>query len=440
MTAPSRQPGGAGGSSGLPARDARRARAAVATLFVVNGATYASVVPRYPDLKDQLGLSNAALGSAVSAFWLGALLVGLLGGVLVTRWGSGRVATVATLAAAGNLVLVGLAPSWWTLAGALFLAGSFDTVADVAENAHALQVEALYRRSILNSLHGMWSIGAVTGGLAGAAAAGLDVSVSWHLSTGAAVLALVALVGSRLLLPGPGHRAARTVGQATAAVPDPVARAVGCTGGSRAVRRLHLGVGVVALGAFATLAQAVEDTGATWSAVYLRDGLGAAPAIAGLAFVALQVMQTLGRLFGDRTVTRYGDRAVARAGALLAGTGLGLALAVPSTAGTIAGFGVVGLGIATLIPAAMRTADALPGLAPGVGLTLVGSVSRVGSLAAPPVIGLLADTYSLRAALLVVPVAATLVLLLAPALTSTSRSPRRTRALSPLRRARAGPR
>jgi hypothetical protein len=92
------------------------------------------------------------------------------GGALVARWGSAVVAPVSTLLIAGNLVLVGAAPAWLALALALFVAGSLDAVADVANNAHALRVERRYGRSILNALHAVWSIGAVTGarhGLAG---------------------------------------------------------------------------------------------------------------------------------------------------------------------------------------------------------------------------------------------------------------------------------
>ncbi|WP_051570899.1 MFS transporter [Cryptosporangium arvum] len=381
-----------------PAAAARRARAAVAALFFTNGAVFASVVPRYPDVKEQLDLSNAALGAAVSAFWLGALLVGFGGGLVVKRWGSGRVATAVTLGACANLVVVGLAGSWWSLAAALFVAGSLDTVADIAENAHALRVERLYRRSILNSLHAVWSIGAVTGGVIGSAAAGGDVPLPVHFAIVAGVLALLASAASRFLLAGADDRPA-----------VPVVR----PGRAPAVaRRWRLGAGILALGGVATLAQGIEDSGATWSGVYLREGLGAAPAVGGLAFAALQTMQTLGRLVGDRLVTRWGDPRVAGAGAALAGVAVGAALAFPSPVGTIAAFGAAGLGIATMIPAAMRGADALPGLSAGVGLSLVGSVSRIGSLLAPPMIGALADAYSVRTGLLVVPVAALLLVVL----------------------------
>lgn len=386
-------------------------------MFFLNGAVYASVVPRYPDLKSQLGLSNAALGSAVSAYWLGALLVGLLGGVLVGRWGSGRVAWVVTVGAAANLSLIGLAPSWLTLAGVLFLAGSFDTVADIAENAHALRVERRYGRSILNSLHGVWSIGAVTGGLTGAAAAGLHVPIRWHLSVAAAVFIAAALLLSRWLLPGPDRAGADAVAAGDVGAGRRGARS---PRGGR-LRGSHVLLAVAALGIFATLAQAIEDTGATWSTVYLRDELRTTGAVAGLGFVALQVLQTVGRLLGDRMVTRFGDRDVARAGAALAGIAVGVALLIGSPVAAIAGFGAAGLGIATLIPAAMRHADALPGLRAGVGLTLVGTVSRVGSLGAPPLVGFLADTFSLRVGLLVVPAAAVLLIVLARVLGPAAR-------------------
>lgn len=147
--------------------------------------------------------------------------------------------------------------------------------------------------------------------------------------------------------------------------------------------------------------------------------------MSGLGFVALQTFQTISRLTGDRFVTRHGDRAVARVGAALAGGAMAAALSFPSTLMTVVAFGVVGLGIGTFIPASLRAADDLPGLPRGVGLTLVGTVLRIAVFAAPPLIGLMADTYSLRAALIVMPAAALVVLLLARTLPALSALPQR---------------
>jgi MFS family permease len=374
----------------------------VAVVFLVNGLVFASVVPRYPELKAQLGLSNAAFGSAIGAYGLGALLVGSAAGVLVSRWGSARVAPATAVLVGANLVALGVAPSWLALAAVLFVSGSLDAIADVAANTHGLRVERLYRRSILNSLHGLWSVGAVAGGLLGAAAAGAGLAVALHLSLAAALAVGASLGASRFLLRG------RDDAERTGASEEPPRAA------TRSVVRLA--GPVLALGTIAAVAQSIEDAGAAWSPVFLREDLGATAGVAGLAFVALQASQTVGRLLGDRVVTRFGDRLVARAGAGATALAMAGALAAPSPAAVVAAFAVAGLGIATLIPASARTADALPGLAPGVGLTLVSTVDRVAIFAAPPLIGVLADATSLRAALVALPVAATIVVALAPAL------------------------
>jgi hypothetical protein len=103
---------------------------------------------------------------------------------------------------------------------------------------------------------------------------------------------------------------------------------------------------------------------------------------------------------------------------------MGAALAFPSVPSTIAGFAAAGLGIATLIPAAMHAADRLPGLRPGTGLALVTWLLRIGFLASPPVVGLLADAAGLRVGLLVVPVAGVLTVVLAGALSGRVRPSR----------------
>ena len=375
--------------------EARRARGAVAALFFAMGAMTGNLVPRFPDVKADLDLSNTAFGSAVGAYGLGALALGLLGGWLVRRFGSRRVAWVSVVATAVNLTLIGLAPSWLALAAVLAIAGALDSYADIGANAHGLRVERIYGRSILNSLHGVWSIGAVAGGAMGAAAAGLEIPVEAHLATAGALFALVALGASRFLLRGPD-------------TPAPAAGA-----------HLRLAHGIVALGLIAAMAQTMEDTTAAWGGVYLREELGAAAAVGGLGFIALQSTQTIGRLLGDRVVTRYGDRTVARAGAGLAGAAMVVALAFPGIAITIVAFGLVGAGIGTLIPAAMRSADRM--LPNGMGLMLVGTVLRIALLVVPPLVGVIADASSLRAALLVMPAGALLVIVLSRALSDGGR-------------------
>ena len=372
----------------------RRARVAVAACFFVNAVLYADLVPRLPQLKAELGLSNAALGAALAALPLGALLAGLSSAVLIRRFGSARVASTGLFLLAVAVWAAAAAQNWLWLAAALLVAGALDAVVDVAQNAHGLRVQRLYGRSILNGFHGVWSVGAVAGGLLGSAAAGLGVPLPVHLAVVGAVFGVPALLGPRAMLPG-ADDGERDGGAATA----PTAPAP-----SRAARRAALPA-MAALGVLAACGAFVEDAGASWSALYLRDELSAGAATAGLAFVALSVAMTVGRLAGDRVVDRFGQRRVARAGGALTAAGMGMALWWPSIPTTVTGFALAGLGVATLVPAVYHAADELPGLRRGQGLAVVNWLLRIGFLLSPPLIGVLADATTLRVALLTVVVA-----------------------------------
>jgi MFS family permease len=386
-----------------PTRELRHARVAVAACFFLNAVFYANLVPRLPEIKAELGLSNASLGAALAAMPLGALLAALSSAALIRRFTSARVAT-------GGLVLLGLAlsgvavaPNWPALAGALLVAGALDAVIDVAQNAHGLRVQRRYQRSILNGFHAYWSIGAVCGGLLGSAAAGLGLPLEVHIAISTVVFGLVAAVAYRAMLPGDDD---------TDRDPEPVVPAGALPRDGRRTAVLALAV----LGVLGVCGAVVEDAGASWSALYLRTELGTGAAVAGLGFVALQGAMTVGRLTGDRVVDRFGQRRVVQVGGAVIAGGMGLALAVPSVPSTLAGFTLAGLGVATLIPAVYHAADELPGLRRGTGLAVVNWLLRIGFLLSPPLIGVLADATSLRVALLAVVAAGLGAMLLSGAL------------------------
>ena len=123
-------------------------------------------------------------------------------------------------------------------------------------------------------------------------------------------------------------------------------------------------------------------------------------------------------------VDRFGERAVARTGGLLTAVGMGIALALPTVPGTIAGFAAAGLGIATVVPAAMHGADRLPELRQGSGISVVAWLMRLGFVGAPPIVGMIADATSLRVGLLVVPLAG-LAVIAASSVLSGRRPPAR---------------
>jgi MFS family permease len=384
----------------------QRARVAVALCFFLNAVFYATLVPRLPEVKADLGLSNSSLGAALAAVPLGALVAGLFSAALIRRFTSARVATSGLVLLGVLLSGVAVAPNWPALAAILLVAGGLDAVIDVAQNAHGLRVQRLYRRSILNGFHGVWSIGAVTGGLLGSAAAGLGIPLGVHLGATAVVFGALAVLAHRAMLPGDDHADLDEAADGDDRVPAE----------TRANGRRGAVLALATLGVLATCGAVVEDAGASWSALYLRTELAAGAATAGLGFVALQGAMTLGRLTGDRVVDRFGQRRVVQVGGAVIAAGMGLALAFPSVPATLAGFALAGLGVATLIPAVYHAADELPGLRRGTGLAVINWLLRIGFLLSPLLIGVLADATSLRVALLAVVLAGLGALLLSRSL------------------------
>ncbi|MBQ1083180.1 MULTISPECIES: MFS transporter [unclassified Nocardiopsis] len=385
-----------------PPPEARRARVAVSALFFVNGFTYTNAVPWLPVIKDDLGLTNAELGLAIAAMPFGAILTGMLAGPLIHWFGSGRTAVGTSLVSLGALPFIALAQNWWMLAAALFVMGSADAWTDSAQNSHGLRVQRRYRRSIINTFHAVWSLAAVAGGLLGATMAGSGVPILWHLTGVTVVLVVVNLAISRMLLPGPENSE----------------RADGVNGhdGSRVripVKGLLL---LVMLGVMLMMAGGIEDSAASWGAVYMSTELGAPLFLAAMPFVACQAMMTVGRLVGDRVTDRFGAAAVGHACGLLSAGGLALALLLPHPVTTIIGFGVMGLGVSTLFPLTLAAAGNIPGVRTGDGVTVVGWLGRAGFLAFPPLVGFLADSLTLGSALWAIAAAGVAAFMLASAL------------------------
>jgi MFS family permease len=412
--------------------EARRARIAVALFFLTNGALFANLLPRYPEIKAALALTNTEFGIAVAAYPVGSLLAGLAAASLIRRFRSSRVALGGTIIISCGVLLAGLAPSWALLAASLLLVGGADAIVDVAQNSHGLRVQRLFGRSILNSFHATWSVGAVVGGLMAGGAAALVLPLGVHLTISAAVFIVTGLVAYRLSLPGaePAEDGAGTPdGAETAGVagtPGGAGTPDGANSAPRSVLPVALprrGAKFLVMGALVLVAICgivFEDAGNSWSALYLANSLDSSAAIAAFGFVALVGAQFVGRIVGDRLVDRFGQRAIARVGGAIAAIGMGAALAFPSVPLTIVGFALVGLGSATLVPAAMHAADELPGFRAGTGITIVSWLMRLGFLISPLIVGMVADASSLRYGLLIVPVAGLAVVLFSAVLSGRS--------------------
>jgi len=355
----------------------------VAVTFAGNGALFGSWAPRIPEVKAELGLSSGVLGLTLLGLAVGSMASLPLGGAAATRFGSPVATRTSYVLFCLVGPLVGLATGAVTLFLALLLWGVFMGALDVTMNSQGVSVERAYGRSVLSGFHAAFSLGALAGAGVGSAAAELEVPVALHLAVTALVLVAVWVPVQRRFVPDPGHRAH----DGTEAVPRLFARP----------SRTILGLGVAA---FAVLL--AEGAVADWSAVHLREDLGAGSGAAGLAFVAFSATMTIGRLAGDRVLTRFGRRRTVQVLSAAAASGLALGLLSGTSAGAILGFAVLGLGIACVFPALLsEVGDGLA--APGPALAAVSTFGYTGFLVGPPLIGLVAELVGLRGALGMLP-------------------------------------
>lgn len=371
------------------------ARAAVTAVFFLNGMVFSSWYARLPDIQDELDLGTGAIGLALLGAPLGLLVAQPLTGALAASIGSRRLVAAAPLWLAAGVVPA-LAVDAPTLALATVLVGAANGVLDVSMNVEGLAVERAGTKRIFNSLHAAFSFGALTG----AALAGLAVSVGLdplpHLAIIVAAGAATAALAGRALPPA-------------GAEPPPQGPRF-----ARPSRRL------AALGAIAFCVLLAEGAVFDWSGIYIRRETDAAVGLAPAGLAAFNLAMGFGRLSADGIAERLGSATVGRAGPLIAAAGLGAALALGTPGGAIAGFAVMGVGLAAIFPLSLRAAGHDPESLTGPAVAAVSSVGYAGLLTGPPAIGLLAEAVGLTGALACVCVLLAIAAILAGQLSSRS--------------------
>jgi fucose permease len=293
---------------------------------------------------------------------------------LAPRVGTRRLAGGSAAAMCLILPLIPLAPNpaWFMLALAAF--GASTGVMGVATNDLAVHVERQVGRPILSSFHGLFSLGGLVGSVAasGLVAAGVNPVASL---TGTGIVVEIALFATFRWLP--------------TSRPAPVTHHK-VSGPRRSL---------VMLGIFAFLGLLGEGSMADWSAVYLRQSVGAAASVAALGFAAYSLGMTVGRFLGDRLTHAWGDEWMLRGGSALASAGLMFALLFRQPAAAIVGLSLVGAGLSNAVPVIFRAASRVPGVLPVDGIAMASTVGYLGFLAGPPLIGALAELASLPVAL-----------------------------------------
>jgi MFS family permease len=374
----------------LSARE-RSARRSTFVMFVVAGWLPAAWATRIPAIKTELGLSDGGLALAILGLEAGAILGLPTGAALVARIGSRHALPIGFVAFAPALLAVGLAETLTGLAAALAVMALANSIVDVAMNAQGVELERRAQRPLLSGLHVGHPVGLVAGGLAGTVAAATDLPVAAHFAIAGVIGLGSALAASARLL------AERSEG------PQPAF--------ARPSRKLLL------LGLLAFCAFALDGAAYNWSAVDLRTEHNASLALAAWAFTAFAIAFALGRIIGDRQVTRFGRMRVTQGCAGVAATGAALIVLAPAALPAIAGWALFGLGLAAVAPTVLGAAPHTGDAAPATAIAAVTTIGYLGSFTGPSALGALAQATQLSTALIALMILSAILGLLAqPAL------------------------
>ncbi len=359
------------------------AAAGVGILFASNGAIFAALLPWYPLLAVRLSLDVAEFGVIVAAFALGAIASSALPTPLVARFGPVPVGVGGTVLLALVIAGAAWATTGWMLAAFIFLAGFVDAVVDVAQNLAGIRVQDVVGRSILSSMHALWSLGGVVSGALSTVAAAAGIDARLYLAAVGITCILLVAVGGRLV---------------GASANDADAPAPRSPGGLPRAGLLHVALpACLPLVALAICGTMLEDVANNWAAMAAVSIGGLPLDSAGIAFTVVLGSQCVGRFSGDLLIQRFGRATVARYGGFLIASGGLLVVTTQGQAGTLLlGLAMAGYGSATLVPSALSAAGSIPGVSAGVGVTLVSWLMRLGFLGTSPVVGALADATDLR--------------------------------------------
>ncbi|WP_420584465.1 MFS transporter [Ruegeria sp.] len=365
---------------------------AVAAMFILNGALFGIWASRIPAVRDHLDLTHEVLGYGLLFMAAGAVCSFPVTGRLTDRFGAVAITRIIAVLYTLSLILLAFAGDFWALAGFLFVFGAFHGSMDVAMNAWAAEVEQAFDKPVMSSFHAMWSLGAGLGALSGYGAVQMGLTVMQHFLLAGGVVVALALALSWVQWTS---RRAAPSGGAVFALPS----------------------GALVLVGFTALCGALgEGAVADWSALFLRDETGAAESVAALGYAVFSVTMVAFRLAGGFVIARFGAVATARFGGICAAMGVFGVVSAAEAGLALAGFALMGVGYAVIMPLAFSRAASDPHVPPGQAIASVATLGYGGLLIGPPLIGFLAEMLTLRLAFAALLPLAVLIVLLSGAL------------------------
>lgn len=385
----------------------RRSAWAIFGVFFFESAVLGQWIPRIPDIKEGLALSDSGLGLALLSMPLGTLIGFSVAGRIIERTGLRDACRLFLPVWALLFIAPALAQHFWQLVLALVLSGMAIGMIETAMNTEAARIENALGKRLMSRCHGFWSLGTMAGALLGGALAQSGISTAAHFLT---VLPAVAVFGyfAATALPVIARNDNRNP------VDDPPDTAKQSSTLKKESRLFHLPDKSILLLCIMPLGiMMVEGTFIDWSAVFMRDVMAASPLLIAITYSFFSVVMAIVRLCGDMLASRYSGQSIVRGSGLAACVGIGLFSIAPNATWAFAAAALAGAGVAIVFPLAVTAAANRPGRSPADNVATLNMIAFTAFLIAPPMIGFLSDTIGLRFAFLALSPVAFLTFLLA---------------------------
>ncbi|MFA6247001.1 MAG: MFS transporter [Mucilaginibacter sp.] len=346
-------------------------RIAVGVMFFMAGICFASWASRIATIQQNLNLSDAGLGGVLFALPVGLMCSLPFSGWVITRIGSRKLLVSALIVYSLALVSLGMAQNTVQLVACLLLFGFSSNAVNISVNTQAVAAEELYKRPILSSFHGLWSLAGFTGAAIGTFMIGQHVIPFKHFSMIMALVIITVIFTTRYLKNDKPASAGPVF-----VMPDN---------------------SLIKLGVIAFCSMICEGAMFDWSVIYFKKVVLAQNASMGAGYTGFMLTMATGRFIADKFAHRFGLKRTLQVSGMLTATGLLTAVAFPYLYTAIFGFMLVGFGVSSVVPLVYSAAGKSKTMSPGVALAAVSTIGFMGFLFGPPVIGFVAGIATLRA-------------------------------------------
>ncbi|WP_162126140.1 MFS transporter [Flavobacterium phycosphaerae] len=352
-----------------------RVRLATSLFFFGMGFCFATWASRIPDIKSVLQLSEAALGTLLFAIPVGQLIAMPFSGKVVTHYGSRTISILGLLLYAVCLTLLGLATTSWQLAIGLFLFGFFGNFCNIAVNTQGVYTQQLFDKPIIGSFHGSWSLAGFCGALVGLVMLAFKLSPLQHFAVALSLVIAIVLLNYKFILKVKSKQREEKSSYSFFKNPD---------------------MTLIWLGIVCFCGMASEGIMFDWSGVYFKEIIKAPGALVVLGYTTFMISMASGRFLSDILVRKYSAKKVLISSGLVISAGLYMAVLLPYLIPCTIAFMLVGFGVSNVVPIIFNVAGNNEKVPPGIALTIVTSISFLGFLIGPPLIGFIAELTSLK--------------------------------------------